>query len=68
MPYLFLIFFLNPCYNKELEQLLSRQEEANTVARVMQSKLAKFRELEKEIEKLKEDNHYYRYIVGAVRL
>lgn len=45
---------------KELEQLLSRQEEANTVARVMQSKLTKFRELEKEIEKLKEDNHYYR--------
>lgn len=45
---------------KELEQLLSRQEEANTVARVMQSKLTKFRELEKEIENLKEDNHYYR--------
>lgn len=45
---------------KELEQLLSRQEEANTVARVMQSKLTKFRELEKEIENLKQDNHYYR--------
>ncbi|KAK2557232.1 Mitotic spindle assembly checkpoint protein MAD1 [Acropora cervicornis] len=56
----FLVFFSNLCYNKELEQLLSRQEEANTVARVMQSKLTKFRELEKEIEKLKEDNHYYR--------
>lgn len=48
--------------------MLSRQEEANTVARVMQSKLTKFRELEKEIEKLKEDNHYYRFVVGAVEL
>ncbi|XP_068760462.1 mitotic spindle assembly checkpoint protein MAD1-like [Montipora capricornis] len=45
---------------KELEQMLSCQEEATSVARMMQSKLTKFRELEKENEKLKEDNHYYR--------
>ena len=46
---------------KELEQMLSCQEEATSVARMMQSKLTKFRELEKENEKLKEDNHYYRW-------
>lgn len=45
---------------KELEQKLSRQEEATGVARVMQTQLTKYRELEKENEKLKEENHYYR--------
>ena len=46
---------------KELEEKLSREEEATGVARVMQTQLTKYRELEKENEKLKEENHYYRY-------
>lgn len=46
---------------KELEQKLARQEEATGVAMVMQTQLTKYRELQKENEKLKEDNHYYRY-------
>lgn len=45
---------------KELEQKLARQEEATGVAMVMQTQLTKYRELQKENEKLKEDNHYYR--------
>ena len=47
--------------DKELEQKLARQEEATGVAMVMQTQLTKYRELQKENEKLKEDNHYYRY-------
>ena len=39
---------------------MSRQDEATGVAMVMQTQLAKYRELEKENEKLKEENHYYR--------
>ena len=47
--------------DKELEQKLARQEEATGVAMVMQTQLTKYRELQKENEKLNEDNHYYRY-------
>ena len=47
--------------DKELEQKLARQEEATGVAMVMQTQLTKYRELQKENEKLKEDNYYYRY-------
>ena len=51
-------------FAKELEQKLSRQDEATGVAMVMQTQLAKYRELEKENVKLNEDNHYYRYNKG----
>lgn len=45
---------------KELEQKLSRQDEATGVAMVMQTQLTKYRKLEKENAKLKDENHYYR--------
>ena len=48
-------------FTKELEQKLSRQDEATGVAMVMQTQLAKYRQLEKENAKLNDDNHYYRY-------
>lgn len=41
---------------------MSRQDEATGVAMVMQTQLTKYRELEKENEKLKEENHYYRQV------
>lgn len=47
---------------KELEQKLSRQDEATGVAMAMQTQLTKYRELEKENAKLKDENHYYREI------
>ncbi|PFX26935.1 Mitotic spindle assembly checkpoint protein MAD1 [Stylophora pistillata] len=44
---------------KELEQKLSRQDEATGLAMAMQTQLTKYRELEKENAKLKDENHYY---------